>query len=525
VRLIHESTLPYSGGAEMAETAAQITGGRLLARNTVLNLVGYGAPMVAALVAIPLLIAGLGAERFGVLAVAWATIGYFSVFDLGIGRAVTQIVAARLGTEERARVPEAAWTGFALLALLGAVAMLAVAVLSPWLVREILTIPAALQAETLTAFYLLAASLPFVTSTAGLRGVLEAYQRFGVITAVRVPMGVLTFAGPLLVLPFSVSLVPVVAVLVVGRCIGWAVHFGLCLWAVPSLRFRVVIRADEARTLAGYGGWITVSNLASTVMAYFDRFLIGAVISMAAVAYYVTPHEMVTKLLFLPGALLGVMFPAFATSFAADRARMVLLLDRAIRVLIVGLFPVTLLAVTFAGEALQLWLGAEFAHESRRVLQWLAVGVFVNSLGQVPASALQGVGRPDLPGKLNLVELPLYLGALWWLLGAYGIEGAAAAWVLRAAVDTAMLCWLAERVASTGGVVPRRMTGLAVTGLVLFGCALIPESIVAKVAFAGTILPLLAWLAWSRMLSPEERGMIRRWAPKRDLPASVPGAP
>jgi O-antigen/teichoic acid export membrane protein len=509
----------------MSNAVAQMTGGRLLARNTLLNLLGYGAPMLAALVAIPLLIGGLGTERFGVLTVAWATIGYFSVFDLGIGRAVTQVVAERLGREDRGGIPTAAWTGLALLFLIGALGTLLIAVVAPWLVRERLTIPAPLQAETLTAFYLLAASLPFVASTAGLRGVLEAYQRFGLITSVRVPMGIFTFVGPVLVLPFSTSLVPVVAVLVAGRFLAWILHFWLCLWAVPSLRGGIVVRAGEVKALASFGGWLTVSNIASTVMAYFDRFLIGAVISMTAVAYYVTPHEMVSKLLFLPAALLGVMFPAFATSFAADRDRMVLLLDRALRVVIVGLFPVTLLVVTFASDGLQLWLGSEFARESTRVLQWLAFGVFVNSVGQVPASALQGVGRPDLTGKLNLAELPLYLGALWWLLHSYGIEGAAMAWVLRAVVDTAALCWLTERVAPSGGLVPRRVATLMVGASVLFGLALQPEGPVAKVVFTVLVLPAVGWAAWSRLLSPEERALLRQHTRWGRAPVSLSKVP
>jgi O-antigen/teichoic acid export membrane protein len=59
------------------------------------------------------------------------------------------------------------------------------------------------------------------------------------------------------------------------------------------------------------------------------------------------------------------------------------------------------------------WLGAEFSGNSSAVLRWLAIGVFINSLGQVPFALLQEVGRPDITGTLHLVELPLYLAAMW----------------------------------------------------------------------------------------------------------------
>src|SRR4051812_5597637 len=76
-----------------------VTDSKLLARNTALNVAGQAVPLIAALVAIPWLIRGLGADRFGVLTLAWATIGYFGLVDLGLGRALTHAVATRLGSD------------------------------------------------------------------------------------------------------------------------------------------------------------------------------------------------------------------------------------------------------------------------------------------------------------------------------------------------------------------------------------------------------------------------------------------
>ena len=81
----------------------RLTSGRLLARNTIWNLVGSGAPMLVAIFSIPILIKGLGKEQFGVLTLAWALIGYANLFELGLGRALTQLVARKIGAgDERA---------------------------------------------------------------------------------------------------------------------------------------------------------------------------------------------------------------------------------------------------------------------------------------------------------------------------------------------------------------------------------------------------------------------------------------
>ena len=93
-----------------------------------------------------------------------------------------------------------------------------------------------------------------------------------------------------------------------------------------------------------------------------------------------------------------------------------------------AIFPVVLVIMAFAPEGLRLWLGPDFARNSGPVLRWLAAGVFVNALAQVPFSMVQGVGRPDISAKLQLAELPFYLLALRLLVNVYGIEGAAMAW-------------------------------------------------------------------------------------------------
>jgi hypothetical protein len=111
---------------------ARLTNSRLLARNVGLNALGWLLPMLLALGAIPVLVRTLGTDRFGVLSLVWTLVGYFSLFDLGLGRAVTQLVAERLGREQREDLPGLVWTATWLLVPLGIVGGAAVALLAPW---------------------------------------------------------------------------------------------------------------------------------------------------------------------------------------------------------------------------------------------------------------------------------------------------------------------------------------------------------------------------------------------------------
>lgn len=409
-------------------------------------MLGQGLPLVVALFAIPHLVAGLGTARFGVLTLAWVAIGYFSLFDLGLGRALTRQVAALLGAGERARIPPAASTGLAMMLAFGIVGALAALAVSPWLAQTGLKIPNELKGETLASFYILSATIPFVIVTSGLRGVLEAYQRFGAVNLIRTVFGVFNFLGPLLVLPFSSSLVPIVTLLAGSRMVGLIIHFALSLRVVPELGSGRLLDKRLIRPLLNVGGWMTVSNVVGPLMVYLDRFLIGALLSMTAVAYYVTPYEVVTKLWLVPGALASALFPAFAATIGVERQQTARLFQLGSKALFVALFPVILIILTYAREGLELWLGSEFADNSAAVLKWLAVGVFLNSMAQLPFSLIQGAGRADITAKLHLAELPGYLLLLWALAHYFGITGVAMAWVLRVSVDTALLFGMARQV-------------------------------------------------------------------------------
>ncbi|HEY2545233.1 MAG TPA: flippase [Candidatus Acidoferrum sp.] len=433
----------------MAETSTNgnlhLTSGRLLARNTVWNLIGNGAPLIVAVFAIPILIRDLGKDRFGVLALAWALIGYAGLFDAGLGRALTQLVSKKLGAGEEHEVPTLVWTSLVLMLGLGVLGTAVILVISPWLVGHALKIPEALQPETLRTFYLLGLSVPVVILTTGLRGMLEAHQRFKLVNALRIPTGIFTFVGPLMVLPFSRSLVPVVGILIVGRLASCLAYLWACFRVVPELRTRVAWHGPSAGPLLRFGGWTTVSNIVGPLMLNMDRFVIGALVSATAVAYYATPYEVVTKLFVISGAISGVMFPAFSLTGAMDRHRSSALYRRAIIFMLAVLLPVTGILLLGSKASLSLWLGADFAMHSYVVAEFLLVGTFALAMASLPFVLIQGLGRPDIPAKLNLLEIPFYAAGLYWLIERYGVTGAAAAWMLRAAVDAALLAYFAHR--------------------------------------------------------------------------------
>ena len=484
--------------------AAELTSGKRLARGVAMNVAGGLLPALSALAAVPPLVRELGEARFGILALVWTTLGYFSLFDLGIGRALTHAVAHRLGDGRQEETASVVWSALVLLLPLGLAGAAVLYAMSPWLARTALNTPAELQAETELAFRVLAVAIPFTAMTAVLRGVLEAKQRFGWVNALRTPYGIVTFLGPVAVLPFSHSLVPAAVVITASRALLALAHLVVCARIVTGFT-EGRPRRDVARALLRFGGWMTVSNIVSPLMNTLDRFVVGGVLTVSAVTYYAAPHELVTKMWLFTAAVLPVFFPAFATSVVRDRARTALLFDRTLRMTLVALTLPTLLLVVLAPEVLGVWLGPEFAARSAGVLQVLALAVFVNTLGQGALTLVQAMGRPDVTGKYHLAELPLYAALLWYLLPRYGIMGVAVAWAVRAIVDAALLLATAAALLreASGSV---RRTSFWV-GAITVSCGVMAMVPSASVRVAAAMIAVPVWMAisWRSILTAEER--------------------
>lgn len=500
---------PVAENLSLTSAATMLTSGRLLAKNAVWNLLGAGSPVFVALFCLPILKTKLGIDRLGIISLAWVVVGYFGLFDLGLSRALTKLVAEKLGQQREEEIPALVWTSLFLMGCLGIAGAILAFVLTPWLVYHPLKVPAELRTETIRAFYWIALSIPIVILTAGLRGVLEALQRFRLATAIRIPLGIFSYLGPVLVLPFSHSLVPIMMVLVAGRTIAGFAHLWACYYSFPSLRNSFVVHVSSMGPLFRFGTWMTVSNVVGPLMVSFDRFFIGALISVSAVAYYSIPYEVVIRLSLLPVAVCGVLFPAFSTASEADRARLVVLFDSGLKYIFLILFPVVLILIAFAPEALQVWLGADFARQSTPVAQVLAIAVFINGLALIPFTHVQGAGRPDITAKLHLIELPIYALMLVFFAKSMGIRGVAFAWLLRVVIDTSLVFFFSWRLLRENTFVRTRLPAMIAGAIIIFATTFYLNGSTNKIIFIASALIVAMVVLWLWVLSPREKMILR----------------
>lgn len=419
-----------------------------LTKNTAWNFIGSVAPMLLGLVTIPYLIDQIGVEAFGILTLVWSLIGYFSIFDFGIGRALTHQVSSNIAKNLWDGLPNIIKTGLFFMLLTGFLGGLILAGLANQLGSHWLNVTANLEDDTFKCLLIAAIGIPLTTISTGLKGILEGFEDFQAANILRIILGVSNFGLPALTVMFvDKSLQALVVGLVVTRLIVLIAHV---IVINRRLSIKTIFGASlatkaETKSILTFGAWMTLSNIISPLMVTADRFIISYMMGASLVAFYTVPFDFIVRLLVIPAALTGVLFPRFSYLFRNSFGEVRPLYRKSIYLILGAMGFVSLSLVIGSYFGLSLWLGAEFAEKSWLIASILSIGLLFNSLAQVPHAAVQAAGDVKVTSIIHLLEFVVYVPLLYISLHFYDLIGAAAVWVIRVFADFVVLSIFARK--------------------------------------------------------------------------------
>ena len=416
-------------------------------RNTVWNLAGAGVPLIFASFCIPFVISRIGVERFGVLTIVWVLIGYFSLFDFGLGRALTQKISSVLARGETANIPDIAFNGIIFTLLTGLFGGGVLALVAYPLAYKWLNISTSLQEDAFHSFLWATFGIILTTVSNGFRGVLEAYEDFRNANILKIALGIANFVTPALsVILFGNDVSIMVVILVLFRFIVIFFYYLQVEKSVHVDWWNAKFSFHLIKDMLSLGAWMTVSNIISPIMVNFDRFFISGILGSAMVAFYTVPFEIIVRILILPMALTTTLFPRFSATLEKDRYLTKKIYISSFKLTAGILGSVCLLVAFFVKIGLSLWLGGEFSEKSTLACLILLIGVFFNGMAMVPYSLIQAGGKAKITAKLHIFELILYVPFLVWMIYKFSINGAAMAWTIRVLIDFLALTYYAREI-------------------------------------------------------------------------------
>ena len=391
--------------------------------------------MVIALVTVPLYLRYIGPERYGVLAVIWALLGYFGFFDFGFGRAVSQRMA-RLRDAQDSERSNLLWTALISTLLLGFLGSLGLWAFADLILNHLIDMSVSSRKEASESVAWLLVALPVLLPASVLQGALQARLRF-------VELNTIQFVGStlsqLLPLAFAASgyveLQFLVPAALASRLVSAALLLRQCRRHVPLIGSPAIDRS-HLKPMMHYGGWVSVITMLGPLLVTIDRLVIASLSGAKAIAYYTVPYDLVSRTMVISGTLSSAIFPRLASVSAKSARDMAL---RATTVLVAIMTPVVIVGLFLVHPFMTLWVGDAFALASGGVAELVLLGVWINALVIPHHTRLLAADNPKTVVIIYLVQIPVYFLMLWLGIKYWGIVGAAAAWSLRVLLDTIML--------------------------------------------------------------------------------------
>ena len=407
--------------------------------NILWNFTGQGWLLILAFFTMPYIIHHLTVELYGIYILVSIVVDYFAFLQLGMGTASVKYISQYLAQDREQDIQLTFWSGVIAHVAMGVLGTLSIFIFADTLIDKFFTMSSHHKETAL--FALRVGSIGFLVSmlTGMVSSVMRATSRFDLVNRIGIIFGTLQIGSTVLLLHLDYSLKEIVTTNVViqsgSLCFQWILVRKLlpCL-SKFSLNIKTILH------LLKFGGFVTISSVAGPILANIEKILLSSLRSVSALAYYSVPFSLVGRLAVIPSAFASVLFPAYSYYQESEKKEVnrQLHFRSTLYIFLILFFPV-LFFMFYGYSFLSLWVGNDFAEYSSNILIILSLAGLVNAAAYPSTTALQGIGKPQLPAYFHLVETIIYMPAVYLLIKEYGGIGAAVAWLTRVLLDTVLL--------------------------------------------------------------------------------------
>ncbi|MEW4568948.1 flippase [Tautonia sp. JC769] len=407
-------------------TSARPSAKRRLALNAAINWVGTLAQMVAVFFVSPILVRGLGDERYGAWAFIESILAYLTLFDLGIGAAVVRYIARFEGGQDQQGINRTFSASVFLFSLAG-LGVLAVASLFLGPVWGWLPVPSEHRFDAWWLFALLAFNLAVGLPMGVFAAVLDGLQRYVPKTLVRMVTLVVRSVAMLLVVRSGGGLAAIALTVTVIALIEHLVLAIMAFAYLPGLRFAPhLVDRETLHMIGGYSVHAFVAMIAGRISFQSDALVIGAFLPLSQITYFALASRLTEHVKGALRSMTTVLTPHISqlegqNDFEAIRRVYI----KGTRYVLWLIIPVQL-GIFFLGKPFfRLWIGPEHAERCYPVLIILAAPLALVLSQSIAGRILYGVGKVRGFSRLVMIEAISNLGLSLLLIGPFGIVGVA----------------------------------------------------------------------------------------------------
>jgi O-antigen/teichoic acid export membrane protein len=487
---------------------------RVIATGTLVQQLTQVTGLLAMLAIVTVLARRLDLTEFGVYGLLTSLAGYLLVVQNAAASAGVRTMAA--ATDDAGRTAGFS-TAAVVYALAGAATGVVVAIVGT-VIAVAVGLPDSLERQALLGAVLLGVVTAVGWPITVYRDALRARQLF--VPAASIEMAALVaYAAVMLALAFSD--VPLSVLIGANGSIPLFAGLGSVLLArrraLPFRFRRDAVTRSALREFGSLAGYVSLTEIAGTLIYALDRIILGLFTSAATVGLYEGPVRAHNVIRSLNAATTVTVLPTASRYVGAgENERLAQLLVRGVRYTLALSVPLTVVGMVLAPQILAVWLGEEF-RQGGTAMAILMSYWLVNGCTGVLSGLLVAAGRArslaTYAWAVALANLVMSLALTPWL----GLEGV----VIGTAVPyLAAFPFLLRIVLREVPVPVARLARESFLPAYLLGLALAGTLAAARViAEPDELLPVLGiaiagvlayWLAYyAVVLRPSERTLVR----------------
>lgn len=382
-------------------------------KNFIYSFLGLVVPIAVSIPVIGALARLLGSDYFAVFLLYFALIGYSSVLDVGVSRALVLFVSQNEDVNSRKEFYNTSLAFVIFIACLISGFFL----LFNGVAFKFFGLPPEDFGVFFKSFFWVCLAIPFYVASVICSAYYEGVQNFKKINMLKIFFNPLVSIIPLLiVIFFDRSIVGASLGVFIARVIvATFVFLGILdVFDVNSIKF------NKLFLMLRYSGWITISNVFGPLMSFLDRFILSYFHGVSGSSYYVAAADFSQRFGILAGAVDKVLFPIFSKNKNNKNYE-----NKAIIFSLLILFIFLLPLIFFSPRILELWLGSAFNPESGVIVQVLMTSLMLFSFSVIPYSYIQARGYSRLTALLHFFEFIPFVLILMFSAYNYGALGVA----------------------------------------------------------------------------------------------------
>jgi O-antigen/teichoic acid export membrane protein len=409
---------------------------RRIAINIMSGGAGYLVPMAVNVLTVPYVLAQLGKEAYGLQVLANVIIGYLIVGDMGLDIPVTQKIAeydAQKNSVQQSKFLLATFKIYVLIGLFGfGILLLCANLFVNWL-----AIPSHLTNEATTVFYL--SGLGFFGSIISMWGkaVFNGLHRYELANGVQIFNNLFGIGVGLLLIHLGYGIVGFFSARVAGLLLSAMIYFFLADKRIIRFILTPFVDIDVWNILKRQIGYGFSLRLSGMVFSRMDQTLIGAWVSMSAVAVYSFPFLLASTLSGLIASLTHFAFPMISALNASQSRQEMESFFMRISKFIVALATMLYIPfIVFGDRFVSLWINPGVAQEGHWVLVMLMIAFYVNACLNIGLNAfIVGIGELRYFTIYSIVRsVVMFIGFILFIK-IYSMEGAGIAYLISLIID------------------------------------------------------------------------------------------